>query len=85
MLRLTDTRVVVVAGVSTNVAIPGLALEAVNRGYHVVLPEDATAGASAETHRFMLDNFLAMVTRITTVDDVVAELKAGAGVWDASA
>src|SRR5699024_7717053 len=40
MLRLQQVETLVLVGVSTNVALPGLALEAVNRGYYVVVPED---------------------------------------------
>jgi nicotinamidase-related amidase len=74
MLRLQDVRTVVLAGVSTNVALPGLALEAVNRGYDVILAEDCTAGASAAAHQQMIDNLLAVVARINTADQVAARL-----------
>jgi nicotinamidase-related amidase len=76
LLRLQHVETLVVTGVSTNLAIPGLSVEAVNRGYYVVLPEDATAGASAETHRFMVDNLLHLLARVTTTDEVLTELKA---------
>jgi nicotinamidase-related amidase len=74
MLRLQGVRTVVLAGVSTNVALPGLALEAVNRGYDVVLAEDCTAGASAAAHRQMIDNLLAVVARIGSADRIAARL-----------
>ncbi|ASR03204.1 MULTISPECIES: cysteine hydrolase family protein [Gordonia] len=74
MLRLQRVRTLVVAGISTNVALPGLALEAVNRGYDVVLAEDCTAGTTAEDHRYMVDNLLAMLTRITPAADVIGRL-----------
>ncbi len=64
----------VLAGISTNVAIPGLALEAVNRGYDVVLAEDCTAGTTAEGHDYMVKNMLAMLTRITPAADVIGRL-----------
>jgi len=43
-LRALDVRTVVVTGVSLNLGIPGLALEAVNLGYRVVVVTDAVAG-----------------------------------------
>lgn len=74
MLRLQRVRTVVLAGVSTNVALPGLALEAVNRGYDVVLAEDCTAGSSAEAHQFFVQQQLKLLARVVTSDDVVARL-----------
>lgn len=74
MLRLQRVRTLVLAGISTNVAIPGLALEAVNRGYDVVLAEDCTAGTTAEGHDYMVENMLAMLTRITPAADVIGRL-----------
>jgi nicotinamidase-related amidase len=76
MLRLQGVRTVVLAGVSTNVALPGLALEAVNRGYDVILVEDCTAGASAAAHQQMIDNLLTLVARVKTADQVAARLPA---------
>lgn len=74
MLRLQRVQTLVLAGVSTNVALPGLALEAVNRGYDVVLAEDCTAGTSAESHDYMVQNLLAMLTRVTPAADVIGRL-----------
>ncbi|MFJ8749031.1 cysteine hydrolase [Streptomyces sp. NPDC102441] len=76
MLRLQDVRTLVLAGVSTNVALPGLALEAVNRGYDVVLAEDCTAGSSPEAHRFFVENQLAVLARVRTSQEVIARLPA---------
>lgn len=74
MLRLQGVRTLVLAGVSTNVALPGLALEAVNRGYDVILAEDCTAGSSPEAHRFFVANQLAVLARVRTSQEVVARL-----------
>ena len=41
---------IVLAGVSSNIALPGAATEAVGLGYHVVLAEDCVAGGTAESH-----------------------------------
>lgn len=43
-LRNTDTRTIVLTGVSVNIGILGTAIEAVNRGYTVVVPTDCVAG-----------------------------------------
>ncbi|MCT1351975.1 MULTISPECIES: cysteine hydrolase family protein [Gordonia] len=74
MLRLQRVQTLVLAGISTDVALPGLALEGVNRGYDVVLAEDCTAGTSAESHDYMVTNMLAMLTRITPAADVIRRL-----------
>ncbi|HEX3566477.1 MAG TPA: cysteine hydrolase [Acidimicrobiales bacterium] len=73
-LRLQSITTVVICGVSTDIALPGMALEAVNRGYRVVMAEDATAGTSAASHAFMTTNVLAALAQIRTVDEVVAAL-----------
>ncbi|GAA1970294.1 cysteine hydrolase [Nocardioides panacihumi] len=74
MLRLNGVRTLVLTGVSTNVALPGLAVEAVNRGYDVVLVEDCTAGASAQAHEFFIQNQIRLLARVATAEDVVARL-----------
>lgn len=74
MLRLENVATLVLAGVSSNIALPGLALEAVNRGYSVVLAEDCTAGSSPETHEFMVSNMLTLLARITPAVDVISRL-----------
>jgi len=43
-LRNTGTRTIVLTGVSVNIGILGTAIEAVNRGYTVVVPTDCVAG-----------------------------------------
>lgn len=73
-LRLNAVRTLILVGVSTNLALPGLAVEAVNRGYDVVLAEDCTAGSSAQTHEFLVANQLALTARISRAEEVVARL-----------
>ncbi|MCW2720060.1 MAG: yecD2 [Pseudonocardia sp.] len=73
-LRLRGVGTVVLTGVSTDVAIPGFALEAVNRGYWVQIPEDCVAGTSAATHAFMMANLLPALARITDSSRVLAAL-----------
>ena len=43
-LRNLGVRTVVVTGVSANIAVNGTAIEAMNRGYQVIVPSDAIAG-----------------------------------------
>jgi nicotinamidase-related amidase len=73
-LRLRDIETIVLTGVSTDVAIPGLALEAVNRGYYVRIPADCVAGTSAQSYEFMMAGLLPAIARITDAAGVLASL-----------
>jgi nicotinamidase-related amidase len=66
---------VVLTGVSTNIALPGAATEAVALGYSVVMPEDCVAGATAETHQMQVTMHLAMLATITDAESVIATLR----------
>jgi nicotinamidase-related amidase len=74
LLRNLGVRVVVATGVSVNVAITGLCIEAVNLGYSVVVPRDAVAGVPAAYAASVIDNTLALVAAITTTDKLIAAL-----------
>jgi nicotinamidase-related amidase len=65
---------VVLTGVSTNIALPGAATEAVALGYSVVLAEDCTAGATPETHHMQITQHLLMLATITSAESVIAAL-----------
>ena len=67
---------VVLSGVSTNIALPGAATEAVGLGYSVVLAEDCTAGATPETHQLQVSQHLPLLATITTAASVIASLRA---------
>jgi len=79
ILRLQMIDTLVVCGVSTNIALPGLAFEAVNRGYQVLLAEDATAGVSADTHVFMVEHVLRAVSSVTSSGALLDQLANGCG------
>ena len=55
-----------------NVAVTNLVMDAVNLGYQVVLPRDAVCGIPAEYADAVIDNTLALLATLTTVDDLVA-------------
>jgi nicotinamidase-related amidase len=71
LLRSLGVRTVVATGVSVNVALIGLAIEAVNLGYSVVMATDAVAGVPAEYAEAVLTHTLAMLATRVTVDDVL--------------
>lgn len=77
ILRAERVQTLVVTGVSTNIALFGIGLGAVNRGYEVVYPEDCTAGAWAEAHAFMVTHTLPLLGAITTSEAVIAAIRAG--------
>ncbi|MFN8016587.1 MAG: cysteine hydrolase [Acidimicrobiales bacterium] len=72
ILRNLGVRTIVVTGVSVNVAVTNLVMDAVNHGYQVVLPRDAVCGIPADYADAVIDNTLALLATLTTVDDLVA-------------
>jgi nicotinamidase-related amidase len=72
ILRNLGVRTVVATGVSVNVGILGLTIEAVNAGYQVVIPRDAVTGTPDEYVEAVFQNTLRLLATVTTVDEVVA-------------
>jgi nicotinamidase-related amidase len=72
MLRSLGTRTVVATGVSLNRGITGMTIEAVDFGYHVVIPSDAVAGYPAEYGKLVLEHTLANIATVTTVVELVS-------------
>jgi len=73
-LRNLGVRVLVVTGVSVNLGVLGLCIEAVNLGYQVAVPTDAVAGVPADYAAAVLGTSVALVATLTTVDDVITAL-----------
>lgn len=71
ILRNLGTTTVVVAGVSLNVAVTNLVMDAVNTGYQVVLARDATAGTPPEYAEAVIANTLALLATVTTSDELI--------------
>ena len=74
VLRNLGVRTLVVTGVSVNVAVTNLVMDAVNRGYDVVLPRDAVCGIPQEYADAVIDNTLALLAAVTTADELI-------GIW----
>jgi nicotinamidase-related amidase len=70
-LRGLGIRTVVVAGLSLNLGIPGLCLEAVNLGYRVVVLTDAVAGMPAEYGDAVMANTIGLLAARVTADDLI--------------
>jgi nicotinamidase-related amidase len=78
VLRNLGVRTIVATGVSVNVAVLGLAFEAVNHGYELVVPRDAVAGVDEAYVDAVFRRTLALLGTVTTVDELV-------GAWSAPA
>jgi nicotinamidase-related amidase len=74
ILRARGVRTIIAAGVSLNVGVTGMIIEAVNHGYDVVLPTDAVAGVPPEYETAQIQQSLRMLARLTTADEVCAAL-----------
>jgi len=74
ILRNLGVTTIVVIGVSVNIAVTNLVMDAVNLGYQVVLPRDAVAGVPADYAAAVIDNTLSLLAEVTTTDQVVAAL-----------
>jgi nicotinamidase-related amidase len=72
VLRNLGIRTIVPTGVSVNVAITNLVMDAVNAGYDVVLPRDAVCGLPREYADSVIDNTLALLAALVTTDDLIA-------------
>ena len=76
VLRNLGVRTIVVTGVSVNVAVTNLVMDAVNRGYDVVLPRDAVCGIPQDYADAVIDNTLALLAAVVRTDDLL-------GIWGA--
>jgi nicotinamidase-related amidase len=72
ILRNLGVRTVVATGVSLNVGVLGLVIEAVNRGYQVVLPRDCVTGTPPEYVALLLEHTYALLTTVTTSAEIAA-------------
>ncbi len=68
MLRNGGVTTIVGVGVSLNVGMVNLTLDAVNRGYQIVLPRDCVAGVPPEYGDAVLQNSLSLLATVTTTD-----------------
>jgi nicotinamidase-related amidase len=78
VLRNLGVTTIVGVGVSVNVAITNFVMDAVNRGYHFVLPRDAVAGVPREYAESVIDNTLSLLATVVTSEAVVETWAAAA-------
>ena len=72
ILRSLGTRTIIATGVSLNRGITGMTIEAVDHGYHVVIPTDAVAGYPAEYGKLVLEHTLKNIATLTTVAELTS-------------
>lgn len=71
VLRNLGITTIIVTGVSVNIAVTNLVMDAVNLAYQVVVPRDAVAGIPAEYADAVIDNTLALLATVTSTDDLL--------------
>lgn len=71
VLRNLGVSTIVVVGVSLNIAIPNVVMDAVNAAYRVVVPKDAVAGVPADYGAAVIANTLSLLATITATDDLL--------------
>ncbi|GAC1397284.1 MAG: hypothetical protein NVS4B6_01400 [Mycobacterium sp.] len=71
ILRNLGVSTIVAVGVSVNLAITNLCMDAVNEAYHVIVPRDVVAGIPADYAATIVDNMLSLLATITTTDALI--------------
>ena len=74
VLRQLKRTTMMMAGVSTNLAVEGIVRASVNRGFDVVVIEDCCASYPDEWHRFSVENIMPLIAMVTTYDAVIRAL-----------
>ena len=75
ILRNLGVTTIVAVGVSVNIAITNLVMDAVNAAYRVVVPRDAVAGIPADYADAIIDNTISLLATVTTTADLLAAWK----------
>ena len=78
LLRNLGVRTVVATGVSVNIGVLAMTLDAVNAGYQVVIPVDAVAGTPRSYVEQVFEHTLRNVATLVTTDDLLRAWSAAA-------
>ncbi|BBY40001.1 isochorismatase [Mycobacterium mantenii] len=73
VLKGLGVRTIVLAGVSLNLAITHTAGHVTQAGFDLVVPRDAVGGTPKDYAEQVLDNTIAVLGRLTTIDQVIDE------------
>ena len=77
LLRNMEVETLVVAGMATDMCVETTARDAADRGFNVIVVEDATATFFEHHHRAALSAFARVFGQVWDTDAVVAALAAG--------
>jgi nicotinamidase-related amidase len=77
-LRNLGVSVLLVTGVSVNLGVLGLAIEAVNLGYQVAIATDAVCGFPADYSRRVLGETLSLIATLATTEELLAAMTTAA-------
>ena len=72
MLRSDGVDTVIAAGVSLNVGIIGLVVEAIGHGYQVVVPTDCVVGFPLDYGEQIVRHSLSLLATLTSADEIAA-------------
>jgi nicotinamidase-related amidase len=72
ILRSLGTKTIIIGGLSLNEAIIGMAIEAVNIGYRIVIARDAAAGFPESFQEDMYKYAFALLGAVVPVDEILA-------------
>ena len=64
----------IMAGVSTNLAVEGIVRASANRGFDLIVVEDCCASYPDEWHRFSVENILPLISQVAGSEDVLRAL-----------
>jgi len=75
-LRRRSVTTIVLGGIATNYGVESTARDAHERGYELILVEDAMSARNADDHAFALARIFPRIGRVCSADDVIAALGA---------
>ena len=70
LLQERETHAIILVGISLNIGVVGTAIEAVNRGYRVVIPRDCVVGDPPEYGEQVIRYSLRNVAVLSTSEDI---------------
>lgn len=74
VLRMLGRDALLIAGVSTNLAVEGIVRASVNRGFEMFVIEDCCASFPDEWHEFSVKNILPLLATVTSANEVIRAL-----------
>ena len=75
LLRNLNLQTLIITGMATDMCVETTARDAADRGYNVIVVEDATATFFPEHHRAALSSLARVFTKVWTTDEVIAQLR----------